>query len=398
MTRPGARSSRGAASRWRAAAWVFAAWTVVGVFRAADRYFSDPFQLRRLEFGLWEAIGENLLAAYLWAAITPLVVWSARRSLPKRGDYLAPLALLAAGAIAAPVTHAVLYQLAYPLLMGFPLVVSTQLSALRQLLPALYPIELVTYAAIVGATWMLTYSRLSRERDLRASQLQTRLAGARLAALQMQLHPHFLFNTLNSILPLVFRDGESASRTVARLADLLRLSLQHETSDLIPLSRELETLEVYLEIQRTRFHDRLTVRLDVEADVGDALVPNLILQPLVENAVKHGIAARPGAGSIDIRVRREGTDRLSLLVSDDGAGPSPSSRPGGREGVGLRNTRDRLELLYGSRHAFRFRGEPGRGCQVALSIPLAYARTTAPLSPATGGSPAAVGPQLAVAP
>jgi two-component system LytT family sensor kinase len=389
----GSEPGRGA-GRFRAAGWVLAAWTVVGVFRGADRYFSDPFQLRRLEFGLWEAIGENLLAAYLWAALTPLVVWIARRSLPRRNDYLAPLALLAAGAVAAPVVHAVLYQLAYPILMGFPLVVSTQLSALRQLLPVLLPIELVTYGAIVGATWMLTYSRLSRQRDLRASQLRTRLASARLAALQMQLHPHFLFNTLNSILPLVFRDGESASRTVARLTDLLRLSLQHETSDLIPLARELETLQVYLDIQATRFQDRLTVRLDVETGVEDALVPNLILQPLVENAVKHGIAARPGAGSIDIRVRREGRDRLSLLVTDDGAGPSPNGPPGGREGVGLRNTRDRLELLYGDRHSFQFRGSPGRGCQVALSIPLAHSGPAVTPPP----FPTAAGPQPAMAP
>jgi two-component system LytT family sensor kinase len=382
------------ARRLRSAGWVLAAWTVVGVFRAADRYFSDPFQLRRLEFGLWEAIGENLLAAYLWAALTPFVVWIARRSLPRRNHYLAPLALLSGGGVAATVVHAVLYQLAYPLLMGFPLVVSTQLSALRQLLPVVFPIELVTYGAIAGATWMLTDSRLSRERDLRASQLRTRLASARLAALQMQLHPHFLFNTLNSILPLVFRDGDAAARTVARLTDLLRLSLQHETSDLIPLARELETLQVYLDIQATRFQDRLTVRLDVETGVEDALVPNLILQPLVENAVKHGIGARPGAGSIDIRVRREGRERLALLVTDDGAGPPPDGPTGGREGVGLRNTRDRLELLYGDRHSFDFHGAPGRGCQVSLSIPLALAR------PAAAGAPLfpTAGPRLAVAP
>jgi two-component system LytT family sensor kinase len=399
VSRSAPSGARRRAGRWRAAGWVLAAWTLAGVFRAVDRYFSDPFQLRRLEFGLWEAVGENLLGAYLWAAITPLVVWIARRSLPRRNDYLAPLALLTSGAIAVPVAHAVLYQLAYPVLMGFPLVVGTQLGALRQLLPMLYPTELVAYGAIVGATWMLTYSSLSRERDLRSSQLQTRLAGARLAALQMQLHPHFLFNTLNSILPLVFRDGDSASRTVARLTDLLRLSLQHETSDLIPLSRELETLKVYLEIQRTRFQDRLTIRLDVEAGVSDALVPNLILQPLVENAVKHGIAARPGAGSIDIRVRREGDDRLTLVVSDDGAGPAPSGRPAGREGVGLRNTRDRLELLYGSHHAFSFRGAPGLGCQVALSIPLAYSRREAP-TPARplATPPTTAGPPLAVTP
>jgi LytS/YehU family sensor histidine kinase len=198
---------------------------------------------------------------------------------------------------------------------------------------------------------------------------------ARLEALKMQLHPHFLFNTLNSILPLVFRDREAASRTVVRLSDLLRLSLQNEGSDLIPLRKELELLKVYLEIQQTRFQDRLTVRLDVEPGIGDALVPNLILQPLVENAIKHGIAARPGSGRVEVHARRE-ADRLRLLVRDDGPGPAdPASAPSrpAEGGVGLRNTRDRLELLYPGRHEFEFRGARDRGCEVLLTFPLSMA-------------------------
>jgi LytS/YehU family sensor histidine kinase len=261
--------------------------------------------------------------------------------------------------------------------MGFPCVVAAQLAAVPRLLPLALPTHFVTFWAIVGTTWMLRYATLSRERALRASQLETRLTSARLEALKMQLHPHFLFNTLNSILPLVFRDGEAASRTVVRLADLLRLSLQNETNDLIPLQRELDLLQVYLEIQKTRFQDRLTVRFDVPADLGGALVPNLILQPLVENAIKHGIATRPGAGTVDVRVRREGPGRLGLLVRDDGPGPPEGGRRGGGEGVGLRNTRDRLELLYGGDHEFAFRGAPGLGCEVAMSIPLVSAPASA---------------------
>src|SRR4029453_12667981 len=275
------------------------------------RYFSDPFQLHRLEFGLWEALAQSLLASTIWALFTPPVVW-----LPRPCG--AP-----AGGILLAVAHCTAYQLAYPLLMGFPLVMSTQLAALPQMLRFLLPTHLVTYAAIVGATWTLSYSRLSRERELRASQVKTRLLSARLQALKMQLHPHFLFNTLNSILPLVFRDRDAASRTVVRLSDLLRLSLQNEGSDLIPLRKELEVLQVYLEIQQTRFQDRLTVRLDVDPGIADALVPNLILQPLVENAIKHGIAARPGSGRVEVQARRD-AERLSLRVRDDGAGPSAS--------------------------------------------------------------------------
>ena len=181
----------------------------------------------------------------------------------------------------------------------------------------------------------------------------------------MQLHPHFLFNTLNSILPLVFRDRDAASRTVVRLADLLRLSLQNEGNDLISLRKELELLQVYLEIQQTRFQDRLTVELDVAPDVGDALVPNLILQPLVENAIKHGIAARPGSGRVEVharrgRVRAPAPARPGRRARDPAKAPR-RARPSG--GVGLRNTRDRLELLYAGRPRVRL----PRRCRAAAA-------------------------------
>ncbi len=388
--------------RWRAAGWVLAAWTLVGLFRAVDRYFSDPFQLQRLEFGLWEALAQSLLASTIWAAFTPPVVWLARRCLPTREHWTAAIAGLLSGGLFFCVAHCAAYQLAYPLLMGFPLVVTAQLSALPQMLRILLPTHFVAYAAIVGATWALSYSRLTRARELRASQVKTRLLSARLEALKMQLHPHFLFNTLNSILPLVFRDRDAASRTVVRLADMLRLSLQNEGSDLIPLRKELELLQVYLEIQQTRFQDRLTVRLDVEPGVADALVPNLILQPLVENAIKHGIAARPGSGHIEVHARREASERLHLLVRDDGPGPTGAAVRSPEGGVGLRNTRDRLELLYPGRHEFEFRGAAGRGCEVSLTFPLSMAppasiprSPAAPVSRNPGARRAVPGPTLA---
>jgi two-component sensor histidine kinase len=361
------------ASALRTALGIAGIWTAVGLFRAADRYFSDPFQLRRLEFGAWEALAQSMLSAYIWAVLTPLVVAIARRELPRRSRWAKPVAVLFAASLVVPIVHEAVYQIAYPLLMGFPCVLTVQLASLASLLPLSVPTQFVIFWAIVGATWTVTYAALSRERELRASQLETRLVSARLETLKMQLHPHFLFNTLNSILPLVFRDGDAASRTVVRLADLLRLSLQNETSDLLPLRKEIELLQVYLEIQRTRFQDRLSVDLDVAPDVGDALVPNLILQPLVENAIKHGIASRPGAGRIEIRVYRENDRRLALRVQDDGPGPPVGALLGGGSGVGLRNTRDRLELLFGNDHDFAFQGSPGRGCEVALSIPLEFA-------------------------
>ncbi len=194
---------------------------------------------------------------------------------------------------------------------------------------------------------------------------------ARLAALEEQLRPHFLFNALNGILPLVARDPGAASRAVARLAELLSLCLRHGARDLIPLGRELAILKVYLEIQEARFADRLTASLDVPSELGQALVPSLILQPLLENAIEHGIAARPGPGSVEVRARRR-DDRLDLVVRDDGPGPNPRRRCYGN-GIGLRNTRDRLGLLYADDHDFSLRAAPGSGCEAALSIPLVFA-------------------------
>ncbi len=380
----------------RTAAGVLAIWTLVGLFRGADRYFSDPFHRHRLEFGLSEALAQCLLSAYLWAALTPAVVALAKRCMPSRRRWAAPTgALLVAGA-AAPLVHGMAFELAYPLLMGFPCVVEKQIAALAEMLSWSYLTEFATFWAIVGATWTVTYAHLSRERAVRASQLKTRLARARLETLKSQLHPHFLFNALHSILPLVFRDADAASRTVRRLSDLLRLSLQNEAYDLLPLSREIEILSVYLEIQKTRFADRLAVSLDVPEGLGDALVPTLILQPLVENAIKHGIAARPGAGRVEVRARRERDGRLSLVVTDDGPGPSAGERPEGG-GVGLRNTRERLALLYGEDHEFAFESAPGHGCRVRLSLPFVPADSSVPsgalpegASIAAGALPAAV--------
>jgi len=382
--------------RWRVAGWTLAAWILVGSIRAADRYFSDPFQLPRLEFGLWEALTQNLLWAFLWAALTPLIAAMVWRLLSKRPRWLGGAAPLLAGAVALPVLHCFVFQLVYPPLMGSPLAFGAQLSSIPRQLPALLPTQLLTYAAVVAGSGMIACAALARERDLKASQLNTRLARARLEALQGQLHPHFLFNTLNSILPLVFRDRDAASRTVVRLAELLRLSLRNEGRDTLPLRQELALLRIYLEIQQTRFQDRLAVRTEVEPGVLDAPVPNLILQPLVENAIKHGISARPGAGSIEIVAGRAASGRLRLLVRDDGPGPSGGGWSLG-EGVGLKNTRDRLELLYGAEHAFELRKAAGRGCEAWLEIPFASTppETVVPAATETeqrfraGSSPAA---------
>jgi len=182
----------------------------------------------------------------------------------------------------------------------------------------------------------------------------------------MQLKPHFLFNTLNSISSLMYSDVETADTMLARLSDFLRLTLDRELDQEVTLSEELEFIRRYLEIEKIRFEDRLTVSVDVGSDVGDARVPTLALQPLIENAIHHGIASRPEGGSIAIAARRD-AGSLRISVTDDGVGCGADEHP--RERIGLANTRARLERLYGAAQKFTFADSPAGGFVVEMVIP-----------------------------
>ena len=204
-------------------------------------------------------------------------------------------------------------------------------------------LELITYGAIAGAVIAIDAQRRLRARDLAAAALEAQLARAQLQALQGQLQPHFLFNTLNAIGVLVREDPAAAGRVVSLLADLLRRTLDAAQQQEIPLHEELDFLARYLEIERTRFPDRLTVLVEVPEVLGSLAVPSFVLQPLVENAVRHGIAPRPEGGRVVIRGTRDGA-WLDLEVWNDGV-PLAADR---REGIGLAATRERLARLYGS--------------------------------------------------
>jgi two-component system LytT family sensor kinase len=226
---------------------------------------------------------------------------------------------------------------------------------------------LMTFAAIVGLAHALEYYRESRERALGAAHLETRLAEARLRTLEAQLHPHFLFNTLHAISALIHSKPDAADRMISRLSDLLRITFAGSGVARVPLQEELEFLQKYLEIEQTRFQDRLTVRYDVDPETLDAEVPRLILQPLVENAIKHGLAPRVEPGMISIAARREG-DVLHLEVRDNGVGLTAADRARLDSGIGLSNTRARLECLYGAAQTLDF-VDPGQGLAVELRFP-----------------------------
>jgi two-component system LytT family sensor kinase len=232
------------------------------------------------------------------------------------------------------------------------------------------------YGLIVGVHHTFFYMRRALQRDreaaglaLKALRLESGLAQANLRALNMQLQPHFLFNTLNAVSVLAAK-GERVEtvRMIGRLSELLRMSLGN-TAQTVTLARELEFVQRYLDIEQVRFNDRLSVRFDVAPDTLGAQVPSMILQPLVENAVKHGISRRRGAGRIEVRSRRT-ADALELAVRDDGAGFGGAPDSSGN-GVGLLNTQARLEQLYGADGFEMYRGDaPGDGALVRITLPL----------------------------
>jgi len=228
----------------------------------------------------------------------------------------------------------------------------------------LYGIVLVVYYAV-------DYHNRYEQGLLRASQLEARLAQTQLQALRMQLHPHFLFNTMHTISTLVRDDPNAAEEMIARLSELLRVSLASSGIQEVTLSQELDFVKCYLEIEKVRFEERLELHFDVDPATLDALVPNLILQPLVENAIRHGISHRREGGRIEVRSQMVG-DTVHLWVIDDGPGLDRNGPATHRTGVGLANTRARLERLYGAKHDFVLRSASKGGVEAAIRIPFCH--------------------------
>jgi signal transduction histidine kinase len=348
---------------------IFAVATALGCFSGFQAYyFVSTITARPASFPLLLAL--NLSYWYSWAILTPGIIWLARRfPFEKRAWKLAALVHIT-GVVTATLLHVSLTvasrQAIFRVIDEPP---GAWASEAQRMVFLNFDWEMMTYWAIIGLSHALWYHREAQDRALRTSQLETRLVEAQLQALQRQLQPHFLFNTLNTISALMHRDVDAADNMIAKLSDLLRLTLQTLGVQETTLKEELDFLSKYLEIEQTRFRDRLTVVFDVQPDTLDALVPNLILQPLVENSIKHGIGPRLGPGRIDISARRAG-NRLELEVRDNGAGLSATRLSDFNRGVGLANTRSRLQHLYGADHRFEFRQPHEGGLQVLIVIPL----------------------------
>ena len=304
---------------------------------------------------------------YLWALATPAIVFLSQHFRFERGGLLRALAVHLPSVAVFSFGHIAAMQGVYwwlAMTEGRPYAWWTQVQ--RATLQHL-DWEMMTYWAIAGLSHAVLYYRESRDRAVRTAQLETKLAEAQLKALQQQLHPHFLFNTLHAISTLMHRDVHAADRTLMRLSDLLRLTLENLGQAEVTLGTELDFLTKYLQIEQTRFADRLHVRFDVQAETLDRRVPSLLLQPIVENAIKHGVARKAGPGHIDISARRDG-DKLWIEVRDDGVGLSEDALTALQKGIGVSTTRARLQRQFGADFRFEFHRLP-EGLAVVIAIP-----------------------------
>jgi signal transduction histidine kinase len=313
----------------------------------------------------------NLADAWYWALLTFPIFWLALRFRFTRRGWPLAVAVHAAGASVTALAN-VVFNMAVSMVLD-----PANPPQFGPYFRGTFYTDFQWYLLLVGAAYTVDYYRRLRDREVHAARLDESLAAARLEALKMQIQPHFLFNTLNTISELVHEDPDAAERMIVRLADLLRLTVDNAQTHEVTLAQEVEFLDAYLEIQRTRFQDRLRVEVSVGPGTARARVPNLVLQPLVENAIRHGAASLGGLGRISVKSERRG-ERLRMEVHDNGPGPHPDPRPGGRQGVGVRNTRERLAQMYGQGGRLELTHCPVGGTVAAVEIPFSLAPESRP--------------------
>jgi LytS/YehU family sensor histidine kinase len=308
---------------------------------------------------------------YSWALLATGIYHLSERYPITRDNWHLPLLLHVLGCSAAYFLH-VAIQIAAMFLPAFTSVHNSWSDAIVHHLITSSGLNPLIYWTIVGMSHAFIFYTRYRQRELQSARLEAELNRAQLAALKMQLQPHFLFNTLHAISALMYRDIQAADRIVAKLGDLLRQTIYAGGVNEVRLSEEISFLQKYLEIEQARFEDRLTVVFDIAPDTEGALVPNLLLQPLVENAIKHGISHLSAAGRIEVRAWNE-ADALHITIADNGPG-LPSGDGVFRQGTGLTNTLDRLARLYPDRHAIDFVVNVPQGMIVSLNLPIKLSR------------------------
>jgi two-component system LytT family sensor kinase len=348
---------------WLETAIIFAAWTVFGLILATQLYMQGTLGGRPQPWPA--ALKSGLINSTLWAVETVAIFWLARRVPLARKQLFSRIAVHIIAAIALSFARtAFMIQVLGPRPFGIVFWGSVS-------------VNILYYALLLGIAHAMLYYGRYREGERTAERLAAGLTEARLQALKMQLQPHFLFNTLNAISALIPAEAQPARRMVARLGDLLRIALEHEETQEVTLREELAFLQPYLEIEQARLKDRLTVTMEIAPETLDARVPHLLLQPLVENSIRHGVAPRIDPGSVTISTALTPDHHmLHLEVRDDGPGVERNNQARTRKGVGLANIQSRLEQLYGREHRFVLENHPEGGVVVRISLPFRAAGVT----------------------
>ena len=358
---------------WQNWAIAFVVWTIIGLSFASRSYFTAYRAGTAVDWK--EVVSGYLIDFYIWGAVSPLIFRLARRFPIERGKAASRIALHFIISVIFIFLVTAISILAYWYL-GF-----TNESRyptigvlFKDLIIGPYMLHqgLLVYWGTLIAAHAFEYYRQLQAGKTRAAELSTQLAQAQLAALKMQIHPHFLFNTLNSIASLLHKDVETADRMIARLSDFLRLTLKNSEEPTVTLEQELAFVKTYLEIEKIRFQERLVVEMKIEPDALDAQVPNLILQPLIENAVRHGISRQTAVGNLRIQATLDGK-RLSIVIEDNGPGLNGNGNRRKRTndgGVGLTNVRARLGQFYDNDFFFEVADKKNQnGTIVSLIVP-----------------------------
>ena len=356
----------------------FLLWTVLGFF-----YFSQGMTQKLLWHDptpWWHYLLAWMSGVYIWALLTPAILWLGRRFSIDRRNWVLPTIAQLLFSSGFSVLELALESALYTRLHLFPTVMQNFGGTFSLLLVRGFHGGILDYWIVLGVQWGVLYYRRYQERsqdvlkfELRASELQSQLMSAQLHALKMQLQPHFLFNTLNAITVLVRQQKtRDAEQMLGHLGDLLRGVLEDVDAQEVSLRRELEYLQLYLAIEQVRFADRLRVEISADPATQEAFVPQLILQPIVENAIRHGIGRSSSAGRILISASKV-NDRVQLRVEDDGPGLSLSDSSNDR-GIGLANSRARLQQLYGQQARLEIENGDHGGVAVTMTIPFHHSQ------------------------
>ena len=353
--------------KWAA---IIAAWAMLGVLYAGPIYFE--VRSEGMGHAAWRVFSWGILMWLAWAPLTPAMIWLARRHSLIGEGWKRSLAVHVPAFLLLSVIHSAAATAITLTIKPFDNMGSSPMTFWPRFLSRMqssFASDLLVYGGVIGICYALDYYRKYREREMLATRLETQLAQAQLDSLRMQLHPHFLFNTLNSIVGLV-RDNknQAAVSMLVGLSDLLRHALDHSARQEVELREELTFIKLYLSLQEMRFSDRLQVRLNIDPATTKALVPNLILQPLTENALRHGISRSADSGVVGINSAVE-NGHLRLTVYDNGAGLPDDWQLKGSKGIGLANTAARLQQLYNDDYQFDIRNRDGGGVEVLIVIP-----------------------------